>query len=425
MADQKSGKTDAAVTKPVITQTQQPRKPAPGNDFDRALAAFGNRSPKYVEPIFSAEKATTDQQADATAAVETEPAAEEVTTTNEVVTETQAAETELSAEAVNQTETTETVDNGVVEAGASNEAEAVEAEQTDAGETQTDENGQPTRAPKKLLKQLDKRTAEAHALAEQNQQLQTRLSEIERKLQESAAKQPQQDLGEFSKRTDLEKLKEEQSAINNARKVLRNALYDEDKVDDSGNKYLIEINGQRYSRKQIISQMEVFDKQAEEQLPARIRILEEVRQSKSQFDNLGKQWFPWMSDHNSQLKQNLEKVKSDARYSHIFYEIPDAELMVAAYLEKMQASPAKQNPTAQNVAAKAATAPKVMKKPAPVSVKSSSGPTASLDTGSSSVHAEFERLQKAARNANGNDKADALARLLSYKSAHGIGRVTG
>lgn len=380
--------------------------------MDAAVAASNNPRSQAVDVLLAAYQAKQKLGSQQQATVEEPVQAEQKPVEQPVE---QATEVPATNEA-EVTEVAEAQEDASVENSVETDLEPVATEQEQDTQQElepetTDANKQPN---KKLLKQIDKRTREYRLAQAENEQLKNRLAELERKVNEAPKQVEKRDFGAYNKATDVAQLKNELNDLRSAKITLENALYGKDKVDENGNEYLLIVDNRKVSRDEAIRWKSDIDRKVMNDLPSRIQLLEQVSEQKRVADNNAANRIAWLKDNSSPIRRELEQMKQDPNYGHLFAEVPHLEALIAGGLEWWSKN--NQQPQQQAQVKKPAVIAKPKTVPAPVIARS--GPAPEVGLNKESAKQQYENMKADLKNVSHRDMTDALAKLSAFKRQH-------
>lgn len=216
--------------------------------------------------------------------------------------------------------------------------------------------------------------------------------------------------GEYARETDPSKLQQEYKKIKNFRDEISDTLDVGDVKTDptSGKEYLMEINGAKYTKQELVAIRRDLNKRVEDAIPSRMNAIREVQTYKQRADSFIPQWVPEAIDKNSDVYAELQQIKN-SRYGWVLNEAPQAELYIAAGIKAVKEQLAKgQKP---NVTSMVPSKP-IKVNPPRANIPTNAGPAMTSSDISSEAKSEYERLKHRAQITQSESD---MAVAMSYK----------
>lgn len=304
------------------------------------------------------------------------------------------------------------------------ESQATETEEVGESADKTDvplAKEAPKEYGKKVKKTIDKLTAQKKTLEEQQaqkdksiQELQERLEKLEMERTEASTQaaivtpEEEKSWGDYAKEYDVNKLQDDVRKLSEARDEINDAIdIGAVSTDENGNEYLMEVNGKRFTKTQLVAIRRDLNRKINEVIPSRIRTVSENSKVKGIADNYIKEWVPEALDNKSEVYAEIQSFKN-SRHGWILRDVPQAELYMA--LGAREAARMLRE-SGQLVKAPAAIAQVKAFKPTPrANVQTSAGPAIVGASDKSELMTEYKKLiQYAASTKREVDQLKALA----------------
>lgn len=188
----------------------------------------------------------------------------------------------------------------------------------------------PPEEAEALAKQLGSRAVKRFGrLTGQKKELQERLEALERRYDETVAEKDKQiqRAGKKTKISDdsplhgintIDELEDRQTQLRSLIDWAGDQLHNEPQWDDEGNEYLVESDGQKYTKQDLLEYRERARREMSDDHPIRKKWIRE----RQEFDGLASQNFNWLDNQEDTKTQFFHQMKSLPEYSSFVETIP-------------------------------------------------------------------------------------------------------
>ena len=158
-----------------------------------------------------------------------------------------------------------------------------------------------------------------------------------RELENTTATQPEQTQTDTTSKVPMsdvwteETLQKKEQDLQAIEDWVEDALEFEPQYDDYGEEYLVEAEGQRYKKEDLIAIRANARK-----MKRKGGALEQRREflaTRQQFDGEAMQYFPWMSDEKTPQFEEYQQLVSQERYQKFLDQIPEANVIAGLLVE--------------------------------------------------------------------------------------------
>ena len=158
-----------------------------------------------------------------------------------------------------------------------------------------------------------------------------------RELENTTATQPEQTQTDTSEKDPMSEIWTEDTLQKKERELQEiedwgeDALQFEAQYDDYGEEYLVEANGKRYKKDDLIAIRANARKMARK--GGALEQRREFLATRQQFDGEAMQYFPWMSDEKTPQFEEYQQLVSQERYQKFLDQIPEANVIAGLLVE--------------------------------------------------------------------------------------------
>ena len=129
----------------------------------------------------------------------------------------------------------------------------------------------------------------------------------------------------------VESLQKKESDLQSIEDWAEDALQLEEKYDDDGEEYLVEADGKRYSKQELLGIRANARKMLRK--GGSVSNRHDFLEQRQQFDGQALQYFPWMSDESSSEFGEYQQFVAQDKYKTLLDSIPEANLFAGLLVE--------------------------------------------------------------------------------------------
>lgn len=218
-------------------------------------------------------------------------------------------------------------------------AQDTNVEQVDAGEVEEVETADfnPEQASKRALKRIDKLTARVKGYEEQNKALQAELEQL-RSVKQKPVEKPitiedEERWGKYAKVQDAEALHKEMRETEKAIEIIEDALVlNEVKTDENGKEYLLDVDGRKYTKAELLKHKREFQATIRDVIPGRIQAIEQSKQARAAAEQFIAEKAP-TALKNERVMAEYNSFK-ESKYGFLLDNYPELSVYIRLGMER-------------------------------------------------------------------------------------------